>query len=198
VGWWRNTAARAAEATAGYPHLPALWDGADASAAWPVDPYVAVAAVAACHAAEVCLAGGADARTADAFYWAARAAPEALAADVAAAAAGRGVRFGAASTPLWGGGRAPAASAGGGGGGDREAALPTKAAVGDWPGVCGHAEGCASPACAVAAYAQVVRTFRAVPRAARGTYVVERLPVGGLGGAALAALAKFIRRMRAL
>jgi len=50
----------------------------------------------------------------------------------------------------------------------------------------------------VAAYAQVVRTFRAVPRAARGTYVVERLPVGGLGGAALAALAKFIRRMRAL
>jgi len=50
----------------------------------------------------------------------------------------------------------------------------------------------------VTAYAQVVRTFRAVPRAARGTYVVERLPVGALGGAPVAALAEFVQRMRAL
>ncbi|GAB0493344.1 hypothetical protein MMPV_004625 [Pyropia vietnamensis] len=221
IPWWRNTACRAAEATAGLVHLPHMGDGGDGEGGtekqgkggptgvhgggggggggsswqwgslgggwnrgrlgggWAVDPYAAVAGVAACHGAEVCLGGAADARSRDAPFWTARSGPEALWDDVATAAARRGVRVGAASTTIRG--RPPAGG----------------------PAVCGHPAGCAAAACRAVAYGQVVRSFRAVPRRARGVYVVDALPLLPMEGreerdAAQDALADFVRRMRAL
>lgn len=211
IPWWRNTACRAAEATAGLVHLPRMGDGGDGEGGrgvaadgdgrggwrragavgggwwrgplgggWASDPYVAVAGVAACHGAEVCLAGAADARSRDAPFWTARSGPEALWADVAAAAAGRCVRVGAASTT------ARTASLAGG------------------PSVCGHPSGCGAAACRAVAYEQVVRSFRGVPRAARGAFVVHPPPPAVGGGmdeeeeVAQDTLADFVHCMRAL
>lgn len=217
IPWWRNTASRAAEATAGLVHLPPMGDGGDGEGwtegegeggpagvhvggvgrgwqwgrlgsgwkrgrlggGWAVDPYAAVAGVAACHGAEVCLGGAADARSRDAAFWTARSGPEALWADVSTAAVRRGVRVGAASSTT----RGPPPMGG--------------------PAACGHPAGCAAAACLAVAYGQVVRSFRAVPRRSRGVYVVDappRVPNDRReeGDAAQDALADFVRRMRAL